>query len=100
MSFDPSLGGSTQDAACGDRQQRQLQPTPEPCPGRALHQQRRPPVPRRGYLTLDGQRHKALADQLTTAARDRLRSRIASLTQEDVLAVGRAIKIQLALTGS
>ena len=54
--------------------------------------------PGEGYVTLDGKQHKALADQITTAARQRLQSRIAVLTADDLRAVARAIQVQLALS--
>ena len=49
------------------------------------------------YVTLDGQQSKALADQLTTVARQRLRERISTLAPQDLQAIARTIRLQLAL---
>jgi mRNA interferase MazF len=49
------------------------------------------------YVMLEGQQRKALADQLTTVAKRRLRGRISALAPPDLQAVARAIRLQLAL---
>ncbi len=49
------------------------------------------------YVTFDGERRKALADQLTTASKERLVSRVGSVSREDMEAIERAIRIQLGL---
>ena len=49
------------------------------------------------YVTIDGKRSKAMADQLTTAAKTRLRNRMGHLTADDLAAVELAIKTQLDL---
>ncbi|HQU41368.1 MAG: growth inhibitor PemK [Planctomycetia bacterium 21-64-5] len=54
--------------------------------------------PSEAYVTVRGKRHKALADQMTTAAKKRLYNRVGRLSAADLQAVGEAIKIQLALT--
>jgi mRNA interferase MazF len=46
---------------------------------------------------LEGQRRKAMADQITTASKLRLRQRIGGLDPADMAAVDRAIRTQLAL---
>jgi mRNA interferase MazF len=53
--------------------------------------------PGEAYVTLDGQQHKALADQLTTVAKQRLRGRISTLTPHDLQTLARTIRLQLAL---
>ncbi len=53
--------------------------------------------PSEAYVTLRGERRKAVADQLTTASKLRLRSLIGRLDAGDVGAVERAIRVQLAL---
>jgi mRNA interferase MazF len=53
--------------------------------------------PSEAYVTVRGKRHKAMADQLSTAAKGRLENRIGRLSRADLHAVGEAIKIQLAL---
>jgi mRNA interferase MazF len=41
--------------------------------------------------------HKALADQIRTAAKERLSDKIGELSSTDVLAVERALRVQLGL---
>jgi mRNA interferase MazF len=53
--------------------------------------------PGEAYVMLEGQRRKAMADQITTASKLRLRQRIGGLDPADMAAVDRAIRTQLAL---
>lgn len=53
--------------------------------------------PSEAYVELRGERRKAMADQLATASKLRLRERIGTLTAADLAAVERAIRIQLGL---
>jgi mRNA interferase MazF len=53
--------------------------------------------PGEAYVTLDGQRRKAMADQIATSSKLRLRERIGRLEPDDLAAVDRAIRTQLAL---
>ena len=53
--------------------------------------------PGEAYVTLRGQRRKAMADQLTTVSRLRLRQQLGVLMSADMAAVERAIRTQLAL---
>jgi mRNA interferase MazF len=53
--------------------------------------------PSDAYVRVDGKRRKALANQLTTISKERLRERLDSLDRADVAAVERAIRVQLAL---
>jgi len=48
-------------------------------------------------VTVAGQSSKAMADQLTTAAKERLTSRLGVLTKADLKAVEHVVKIQLGL---
>ena len=50
--------------------------------------------PAEAYVTVNGHRRKAMADQITTASRLRLRRRMGRLRQEDVDAVARAVRVQ------
>lgn len=54
--------------------------------------------PGEAYVTVNGVRHKAMADQLTTASKGRLRELMCKLTVNSVAAVEKAIKVQLGLT--
>jgi mRNA interferase MazF len=53
--------------------------------------------PGEAYVMVEGQRRKAMADQIATASKLRLRGRIGRIAAADMSAVDRAIRIQLAL---
>jgi mRNA interferase MazF len=53
--------------------------------------------PAQALVTLEGQQSKAMADQIATVSKLRLRGRIGRLDVLDMAAVDRAIRIQLAL---
>jgi mRNA interferase MazF len=53
--------------------------------------------PAEAYVMLEGQRRKAMVDQITTASKLRLRGQIGRLDPADMTAVARAIRTQLAL---
>jgi mRNA interferase MazF len=48
-------------------------------------------------VRLDGEQRKAMADQLSTISKLRLRDRLGRLDREDMIAVERAICVQLGL---
>jgi len=53
--------------------------------------------PSEAFVNLRTRKHKAMADQLTTASKTRLTNRIGRLAQQDLEAVEGAIRIQLGL---
>jgi len=53
--------------------------------------------PSEAYVTLQGKQRKAMADQIITVSRKRLRQRIGRLSPSDMTAVERAIRVQLGL---
>lgn len=53
--------------------------------------------PWEALVHVNGVPHKALADQIRTAAKERLSDRIGELSAPDLLAVERAIRVQLGL---
>ena len=53
--------------------------------------------PSEAYVTLNGDPRKAVADQLTTASKTRLKNQLGSLSAEDVKKVEHAIRVQLDL---
>ena len=53
--------------------------------------------PSEAYVTVAGERSKAMADQLATVAKARLRERIGRISADQIEAVGRAIRVQLQL---
>ena len=53
--------------------------------------------PSEAYITIAGERSKAMADQLATVSKARLRERIARVGAEELTAIDRAIRVQLQL---
>jgi mRNA interferase MazF len=51
-------------------------------------------------VDLNGEPRKAMADQISTVSKQRLKSRLAVLSFDDMRAVERAICVQLGLSGS
>lgn len=98
ISFDPSVGGEIRKTRpaivvsndASNRHLSRLQVVP-------LTSNVDRVFPSEALVLLNGERRKALADQLTTASRQRLRQRIGSLSDSDIKAVERAISTQLGL---
>jgi mRNA interferase MazF len=53
--------------------------------------------PSEAYITVAGERSKAMADQLATVSKARLRERIGRIGAEELTAISRAIRVQLQL---
>lgn len=53
--------------------------------------------PCEAYVTLNGERRKAMADQIATISKARLRGTVGSLSLEDMGAVERAMLVQLGM---
>ncbi len=53
--------------------------------------------PGEALVTLNGKQNKAKADQIATAAKERLRDQIGTLSSTDMLAVERAVLLQLGI---
>src|SRR5204863_8759603 len=53
--------------------------------------------PSEALVKVRGKKHKAMADQLTTVSKSRLRNRVGKLSETDMEAVEQAINVQLAL---
>lgn len=54
--------------------------------------------PGEAEVTVEGRASKAMADQITTAAKQRLRNLLGTLSRDDMRQVEKAIKIQLGMT--
>ncbi len=53
--------------------------------------------PSEAYITLQGKKAKAMADQLTTVSKKRIINQVGSLSQTDLDGIKRAIMLQLDL---
>jgi mRNA interferase MazF len=53
--------------------------------------------PSEAYVLLGGEQRKAMADQLTTASKQRLIAQAGALSSADMAAVEKAIRVQLSL---
>lgn len=53
--------------------------------------------PAEAYVSLGGERRKAMADQITTASKRRLQRLLGTLAKDDLDAVARVVRLQLGL---
>ena len=98
MSFDPSVGGKAQKTRpavvlsndTANALLNRVQVVPVSSQTERLY-------PAEAYITLNGARRKAMADQITTASKRRLQRRLGILGKDDLNAVSHVVRLQLSL---
>jgi mRNA interferase MazF len=100
VDFDPSLGGEIQKTRpvvivsndASNRNLNRLQVVPISSNVSRVY-------PCEAAIDLNGEPRKAMADQIATVSKQRLKSKLGTVSREDMLSLARAIRLQLGLDG-